>query len=283
MKIRYLLLLTSLPWFVAGAGDSHELLPLSDAEADAIIQAEVAARAEREAARPLKRIEFDVLETREVSRERGTNLIMNRVSPPDIPPPEPEEETDPYAKFTEEELEVARDFDLSLVELYYLQRTNYLENVILTLSVTIYDREISRIRWESGGQRHTVYSNIDFNFMRGVRGFEAGDGRTYYTLLMGIGEEAIRGREHLLPASDSFDSERAGYIVESGDGITPAGDDLAPIDALHAWYRQNEERLKLECQRREALNAAWKRHREANPPVQRPTVIHFWPVEPPQR
>ncbi len=198
MKTRYLLLITTLPWLVAGANDSDELLPLSDAEADAIVRAEVAARAEREAERPLNRIEFEVLESREVSREGRTNLIMNRVKPPDIPAPEPESQPDPYARFSDDELEVALDYGLSLAALAYLQRTDYLENIVLPLSVTIYDREVSRIQWHNEeGHTLTVYSNIDFNFMRGVRGFEAGDGRTYYTLMMGIGEAETAGAGRL--------------------------------------------------------------------------------------
>ncbi len=283
MKIRYLLLITSLPWLVAIANDSHDLLPLSDAEADAIVRAEAAARADREAARPINRVEFEVLESREVSREGRPNLIMNRVKPPDIPVPEPEEKPDPYARFSDDELEVALDYGLPLAALAYLQRTDYLENVVLPLSVTIYDREISRIRWVHEGRMYEVDSNIDFNFMRGVRGFEAGDGRTYYTLMMGIGEADTAGKNHHLPPPGSFDTERADYVVSSRSSATPSRNALAPIDALHAWYQQNEERLKVEYQRRQALNAAWERHRQANPPPERPTVINFWPVDPPQR
>ncbi len=283
MKTRYLLLICLLPWLVAEADDGSDLRLLSDAEADAIVRAEVAARADREAARPFNRIEFDVLETREVSREGRTNLIMNRVTPPDLPPV-PQEEADPYARFSEEELEVARDYGLSLAALAYLQRTDYLENVTLFLSATIYDREITRLRWQNAeGRTFTVHSNIDFNYLRGVRGFEAGDGKTYYTLMMGIGEAGVAANESHLPPPGTLDSENVGYVVSAESTFLPTREDLVPIDALHAWYQENEERLKIEHQRRGALNAAWVRHRAANPPEERPAVINFWPVEPPRR
>lgn len=55
-------------------------------------------------------------------------------------------------------------------------------------------------------------------------------------------------------------------------------DALIPVDALHKYYTKNEERLKVQHQRNEALNDARKRYKDKNPEEPEDIFINFWPI-----
>ena len=253
--------------------------PLSDVEADALVSAQVAARAEREAARPINQVDLHVLQQREVERADGRRLILNRVAPPDLPDVTSIPTADTRIDFTDDELVIAEEYELTDWELRYLKRTDFKTNIVLSFSVTIYGGEITRMQWAHEGTLFTVYSNIDFNYLRGVRGGSDPDGEYYYTLNMGIGEADLDEIGDVFYRLPVFHSGRADYYVDSGtSGLYSDDDVFAPLDVLHQWYSENEAQLKIQHQRREALNAAWKRYHKANPPEQQDTLINFWPT-----
>ncbi len=276
MKRCILIAVFALPVAVL-AVEGAELQPLSDAEADAIVAAEAAARAEKEANRPINRVEFEVIDEKQAPREDGSRLIVRRVAPPDIPEVEPEPLPDPFAELTDEERAIVEAYGLTAAEVRYLSRFDFKRHVVVPLSATIYEGGITRIRWRHGGQEYTAYSNIDFNHLRGARGFESPDGDVYYTLNMGIGDAVREGLSDDRPRLPEFDAGRAEYVVDVRDVAALDDDVLAPLDALHDWFEEHEPRLKVETQRREAINAAWERYRQANPPEETDTVVKFWP------
>ncbi len=276
MKIRFLIPLLALP-VALFAGEGAELQPLSDTEADAIVAAEVAARTEREANRPINRVEFEVLDEREAPGRDGGRLIVRRVTPPEIPEREPEPVSDSLAELTDEERAIIEEYGLTPVEVRYLGRFDFKWPVAFPLSATIYAGGITRIRWRHEGMEYTAYSSIDFNHLRGVRGFDGPGGEVYYVLNMGIGDAVRESLPEDRPSLPEFDAGRAEYVVDVRDAAVLDDAITAPLDALHDWYEAHEPRLKIETQRREAINAAWERHREANPPEVTDTVIHYWP------
>ena len=155
------------------------------------------------------------------------------------------------------------------------------EPIILSISATVYDREVTELRWSSDGERRLAYSNIDFSLFRNVNEFESGGKK--YRLNLGLGEEARPDDEEersRLPSAETFAS-RGTYKLESAPATenTDEAALLAGLEALHRYYRANERRLKIADQRRRALNAARQRYREANPPEVEATVIQFWREE----
>ena len=79
-----------------------------------------------------------------------------------------------------------------------------------------------------------------------------------------------------IPDMSVFTPGRSEYLIEAGEQAEdPAA--YAAIDALHAYYEAHREELAVKRQRREALQAARERYKQANPEQPRDTVINFWP------
>lgn len=253
---------------------ASELPPLpTEYEADAIIRDEVATKAEKKRQHPIQTVEWMVLEQKIYRIDDGKrNLILRRVAKPELS--EPSEEKAPPS-YSEEDLAFMEEYNLSLREFFYLDRYQGKEHKVLSLSATVYDREITGIRWRHEGRDYTAWSTIDFNHLRGVRQFETAD--KVYSLYMGIGEEDGDSAAELpeLPATTPGQAE---YFLETEDPELLEDDDIfAPLDVLHVFYERNAELLEWEYERRQILNAARKRYREAHPPDPEDTIIHFWP------
>lgn len=162
----------------------------------------------------------------------------------------------------------------------------------ISLSVTVYDRKISEIlyRDETGRQIKAV-SNIDFNYLSGFASFE--DEAAHWSSLMMVGnidseqEQDLSERARLFgttyrpktgPDPSLFSSTTPEYIVYAKSEEAVPEELFEQLDALHRYYAANEDRLKVLYQRREALAAAHKRWKEANPPVEKDIIINFSPI-----
>ncbi len=255
---------------------ASELPPLpTDDEADRIARDEAALNEEKRLQHPIHTVDWEVLQQKTSPLEDGKRtLVLRRVAPPELP--EPIEET--TSSYSDEDLAFMEEYELTPWEFTYLQRYEGREHRVFSLSATVYDREITRIRWRHEGREYTAWSTIDFNHLRGVRRFETDD--RVYSLNMGIGEESTRdGRSSFdLPDLSSVTPGQAEYFVETDDPDLLEHDAIfAPLDVLHVYYERNAELLEWDYERREILNAARKRYREAHPPDPEDTVIHLWP------
>ena len=90
-------------------------------------------------------------------------VILNRVEPPAEVESPPAPEPSPTATEIPEEV-LAR-----LIEQASRQRS-------LSLSATVYDGQLTRLRWAHGGKWLTAWSNVDFNYLCGVGTFRHGGG-----------------------------------------------------------------------------------------------------------
>lgn len=261
------------------------LVEMSQREADAIITEQAEAKEQREAERLVRltsRVNFRVLERKEVDLGER-KIIMNRVAPPvlEARPVETVRTEADQPRFSEAEIEEM------------MRRYQEKEHRTIMLSATVYDRQFTELRWNHGGEQFLAYSSIDFNLMRGVADFETED--AFYVFFLGIGNEdseTIEERNRLakeqgwegyverqIPQIPAFTPGRAEYAIIADDpDIIKRDDVFDPIDALHAYFEQNERRLRIEYQRTEALNEARKRYEAANPEEPKDTVINFWPV-----
>lgn len=240
--------------------------PLTDAEADAIVQAEAQTKAAHKADKP----QFQIISQKIVEQKDGSQLIINRVKPPPQSYKKPKRER----VIRSNHAYVYRDRE-SVEAVFGAVILPPKPQEALSLSVTIFDGPLTKLQWSHDGQVYTAWSSVDFNYLRSVASIETDE--TSYLLMMGIGEETDNSAVPQLPA---FTADQAEYFV-----ITDEDSELDPvafdaIDALHTHYQENEEKLKAAYQRTEALNAARKRHEAANSETPKDTVINFWKIEP---
>ena len=162
---------------------------------------------------------------------------------------------------------------------------------ILSLSCTVKESGITSVRWWHKGKEYRILSSIDFNWLRGVGQFTAGERE--YTMFMGIGNEMTAETKKRLnrPVSPQQTSAEflpsilteesvntvSRYIVESVPESGANAEAFLGIDDLHAHFDVNREQLialaaKNEAQQKE--NAACLK---ANPPAPKDSVIQFWP------
>ncbi len=163
------------------------------------------------------------------------------------------------------------------------------KTVTFFLSVTVYDRQVSELRWTDEAGSHCAFSNIDFNYIAGMDGFETPD--AIYTLMMGIGNatraeriEYNRSRSQgdlrkepqrpVPPLIAEFSVVQSEYIVVEDEASPP--DAFAPLDALHIYFDANKSRLMDEYSTREAANAERQRWLKAHPPIPKDIVINYW-------
>lgn len=171
--------------------------------------------------------------------------------------------------------------------LQWLQIEDQKSSQIVNLSATVYDHQYTELRWVENNQTFLAFSNIDFNYFRGTTGCETAD--TIYTYNFGIGDycsEAVPQGDtvtlnglaqasvwltnlSISPASPSA------YIIVQG---SPSGTTMSSaLDVMHAYFDANRVQLIQAYQQRMASNAAQLQWAKDHPPVQKDTVVNFWP------
>jgi hypothetical protein len=73
--------------------------------------------------------------------------------------------------------------------------------IVITLSATVFDREQTMLRWNVGTEEYVAWTNVDFNYLRGLSKFSS-HGKSYL-LNLGIGDEIN---------SKSFSPEKVFFI-----------------------------------------------------------------------
>lgn len=237
-------------------GVPADLLQLSDVDADAIIVEQFAKRDAAKALR-LERLNgsFVLSEVWDVDA-KGRTVIFRNVEAPDSKLP--------IAK------PVASDVSSKLPANFVASATKPLKTA--SFSATVYDHEATRLRWRYEGADYVAWTNVDFNYLRGVNDLETTE--TNYFFLMGIGDTTSTSDEEV-PILPALPEEGPCYMLTQGDqGNFEA---TAALDALLDYYAGNESELKVLHQRCEALEAARKRYLKANPPQPEPLYINLSP------
>lgn len=221
-------------------------------------------------------IKFQVLQSKRIDLGNRA-LILNRVVPPVLPPA-------PAAAAnaaTAESAEIAAEED----------RGPQKKQEVLFLSATVYERQVTEVRWFAGQREFKIFTNIDFNLLAGQGGFESDD--TVYTLILGLGnetrEEVAAFNERAtkegwpqrsfkqIPAPESFSTTRSEYTVAGSDeSKAPPEEIMKAFDALHTFYDANRQRLAEEYAKREAARIERERWLKEHPPVPKDTVINYW-------
>ena len=178
---------------------------------------------------------------------------------------------------------------LSLAESAAAEARARKKSAVLMLSATVYDRQVTELRWRSGDRDYRAWSNVDFNYLAGQGEIETAD--CIYFLIMGLGNEARESvaeserlaaagglaapaETRIVPDLAEFPAGRSTYLLS---GEAPADDSLAALDALHRYFDTHRLRLIADCAGREAKRLAREQWLKEHPPAPRDTVINFWP------
>jgi hypothetical protein len=269
LRIRLSLILISL--FTVAVGYSQDAAQhLSDTEADAIVQAQETAKAERQAAR-IAELEAATLKSEGRSiLPNGQEVIIREVEPPQTHPTLGATFMPPVEVKQKEEL-TPKQRD----QLQELQTLAQKEHATQMLSATVYDREVTRVSWSHDSEPYVVFTNVDFNYLSGTHSVETET--QDYTFFLGIGHASRANNPYpseVIPPSTTFSPDRSEYILAQGD---PANAEAtAGLEVLLAHYDAHLPELKIQLQRREALTAAKKRYDAANPKEPEPFIMQFW-------
>lgn len=233
-------------------------------------------------ARPV--LNLQVIEGVEV-KFSGRSVFYQRVAPPTAPAARAPV-TAPVAKV------------LSLAESAAAEARANKKAEVLMLSTTVYDRQVTELRWRSGNRDYHAWSNVDFNYLAGQGEIETED--CVYFLIMGLGNETresvaewnrfapewerLAAAEGLagqwatktVPDLAKFPAGRSAFLLS---GEAPADDSLAALDALHRYFDANRIRLIADYAEREATRIAREQWLKEHPPAPKNTVINFWPKQ----
>ncbi len=224
-------------------------------------------------------LNFQVLQTRRINLG-NRSVILNRVAPPilppapapPLPPPEPILTLEQQQALTEREAK---------------------KSAVLFLSATVYDHQVTVLRWSDENGSYRAYSNIDFTYLCGLGEIQTAD--AVYMLTMGLGEDS---RAEILafnssitpeqaaagltpmevpPAATDFSPTRAEYLVVEDPTHPVADAACAAIDALHVYFDAHKQRLIEDHAKRMAARLAKEKWDKEHPPIPKDTVINFWP------
>lgn len=241
------------------------------AEAEAIIEAEMAVRAAREQHCRTALLAVPALEEWESPQTDGTRTLFRRVT---TPPPQPASAPTPSTT-------AAEPSNFSPPETRH--RT-------ITLAATVFDHSHSELHWrDPEGRSWQVWSNVDFNLLANVTAF--GDDAVAWTPFVFVSNSSSSEQQAMIqlaaelgetynpptgPDPALFTSDDPEYIVFAESESEVPEILFEKLDALLAYFSENQERLAAEHERRSRLNEARRQWQEQNPPAKRDTVINFW-------
>lgn len=153
------------------------------------------------------------------------------------------------------------------------------KSVVLFLSATVFDYQVTQLRWWDENGTHSAYSNVDFNYFSGAFAVETAD--TSYFLIMGLGNdtrEAATANRVQVPPLSQFDKTHSQYVVAK-DGSKPSTtESLKCLADLHSYFDSNKQRMIEGYNKRVTDQAAQAQWLLAHPPAPKDTIINIWPI-----
>jgi len=146
--------------------------------------------------------------------------------------------------------------------------------LVFSLSATVVDHRATKLQWRHDGEIYEAWSNVDFNHLTGFTLFKL-DGR-YYDPYFGIGNVSseIEGADIWPGKIPAFSTKEPTFILVEGDASDAAA--IEGVEALHALYRVEHERLKTAYEKRKQARIERQRYLKANPPRPKDVRIQFW-------
>jgi len=223
-----------------------------------------------------------VLDSQEVNMG-SRSIIYNRVETP-VLKPQP-------AAIEQPTVSVAEHVPTA-EELAEMRRWEAMNHVSLLLSCTVYDNQLTEVRFRHGDSEVVFWSTINFNSLSQLMDLQIKD--TYYNIFMAVGDstkgefdqqnaELLRtGRSDLVSIwpngllKSVHASGKSAWHITSKGSIPPEA--LLAIEDLHSHFDANRDALIAQHAEREAARIAHERWIQENPPQPKDTVIQFFPI-----
>lgn len=217
-----------------------------------------------------EKIEFQVEHSRIIPLPaEGRKIVIQRVSPPVLPPPPPPAPAPVVIK----DLEAAR------ARWEERRKNPPLPMRLLSLNVVTYENGLSYLRWWMPNQKgewrnYAAWSGTNFESLWLVDDFEVND--IHYIVFPVVMKASWRwsgGPQQ--PGPLYFPPDSPGYKLVEGDPADLHA--LNPITALHLIYRDEGPELATRWTFQQQLWAEEAEYLKNNPPIPQDTVIKMWP------
>ena len=212
--------------------------------------------------------EFEVFATDRHPKKDGREVIIHRVKAPDIDKlvrqheAERAKEIERLQKLAPKGKELER-----LVE-------EFSDQVRIFLSVTVYDHEMTHLRWRHDGERYEAWVQADFNLVAGLSHFKI-DGRHFF-LYMGFGNTKREWHDPEVPPGwpPDLGDDPPKYALIKGDPRNEAA--LLGVESLLEVYAQRHDELEVAHEKRVAAYERQRQWLKDNPPQPRDSELYVW-------
>ena len=154
------------------------------------------------------------------------------------------------------------------------------------VSATVYDRQATLIEWRSKDNTRSfqAWSNIDFNYLRGITQIQQGDIRRFY-FYFGIGTVNTTWmasrfarfnrpyQKPVIPELPASPETNPAFVITKGE---PVAEDLESIQALHDIYKAEHLRLKAALEYQQRTNKEQAAELLAHPPKAPDLTLKHW-------
>jgi hypothetical protein len=266
---------------------SSTMQTITDTEARAIIEQRLADQAVREANRKAELESMSASESRVVQKDRH-RVTINRVVPPRL-----RTASAPASKDAQESRTWTAEEWTAMIAVQPEQQS-------ISLSVTVFGEEYSKILWRKprdeanrrkAPEEFEIWTNVNLNYLRPIGSFDR-DNVVYsymgFTATITREDEAWRRayakergykyESRWQPSPVSFTEGKAEYVVVKNEERRIPPELYQQMDSLFAHYLENEDRLKAEFLRSEALRKAREEYLKENPPQPKDVIINHWPI-----
>ena len=205
---------------------------------------------------------------RQIVRKGGQKITINRVVPPAVKPPEKPQPKDPIQP-----------------------QSTLPHGGTFMVYATIYDDNMTYVRWNHDGRMHGAWSNTNFKLLEGFISFE-GRGRQFtFMMLNGVSSmEQLRaakadGKRQDLPEIVDFTELKKrnfpAYMLMEGDGQDEASMDF--MEAIHDLYEGEQQRLvaaHAEREKNRVIRVLEEERLRLNPPPKPDVIVNYWKKAP---
>jgi hypothetical protein len=147
----------------------------------------------------------------------------------------------------------------------------------LLLSATVFDRQVTLLRWSHEGEEYEAVSGADFNFLTGFSSVKKGDKR-FSMLMMGGNSTRNQNLENALKIPEGVHSGIATFVVTKGDATNAKA--CEAISVLHELYRNEGNKLRQAYFSREKKRKEREAELRANPAKPKNITLNYWKIQP---
>lgn len=199
-------------------------------------------------------------------------VVMRRIAAPtELPNPKPKVSAD----------------RTQTIDLSQWKKPGMIEPVNIQLHATVYDDAHSKLILTYEKTRYTVWTNLNFKYLRLLGSFQAGERRYSY---FGVTEQIDSEREAMIsglagksgfnyasrwespPVPLGLEPE---YIVVTENGNPVPNEVYRQLDDLLGHYMANEEKLRSGYENARQMQAARERYRKAHPEKPQDIVLNY--------